>query len=186
MIRSTAFFLAATVALPAHASSLLEFRAPGGDFADMPATAAPASTATTITGDQDAVRETDIFAFAARDFQSFHIATKNPGGTYGGVNLRLKSGPFTGPHDWYPLVAERTITPITQDNPYAETIDISGADRDRDLFVMIDFFDADLRDGRGVTYTATTQPGAAAIPLPATLPLLIAAMGLLLALRRRA
>ena len=170
-------------AVPAAAATLSESAAPEGDFGNAPARAAlVAMDVDSVTGGQASRNDSDFLSFAGflPGTESLDFTFTNPGGAWGGFNIRLKTTPFQNPHDWWPLAFWETVPKVTDSQPKTISYVLNGYTGP--LHVAIDFFDADFRNGHGVSYAIAArrppepaQP-AAPVPLPAALPLALAGL----------
>ena len=177
--------LAAGVALavPAVAATLSEAGVSGGDFGNAPARATlVAADVETVTGSQTSRIDSDFLSFSGfrPGTRSLDFTFTNPGGAWGGFNIRLKTTPLQNPQDWWPLAFWETVPKVTDSQPKTISYVLNG--HTGPLHVAIDFFDADFRNGNGVSYTINARgapepaQSAAPVPLPASLPLALAGL----------
>lgn len=171
-------------AVPAAAATLSESAVTSADFGDNPEKATLlAADVVSVTGGQKNRNDSDYLTFSgfAPGTESLDFSFTNAGGMWGGFNLRIKAAPFKNAHDWWPLVYSETVPRVTDSMPKAISYVLNGYTGP--LHVAIDFFDADFRQGRGLSYAvtarATPEPAqpTAPVPLPGALPLALAGLG---------
>lgn len=134
-------------------------------------------------------------------FDGFEVGTErleftftNPGGTWGGLNLRLKDAAFKNIHDWWPLMAQWSINGVTDDRSVTVSYVLDGYTGP--IYAALEFYkDNDFRYGNGFAYSIAKvggqrlperapMPAPAAVPVPAAGLFTLAGLGALIALRR--
>jgi len=187
---------AAAFALPATAATYTahETDAKGGDFGHNTQQAGYiGANIETVFGVQNRRNDVDLLTFDgfADGTEALDFTFTNPGGDWGGFNLRIKTEPFKNKNDWWPLVFSGTYGNVTDSTP--EKISYALEGYTGKLYVAIDFFDADFRNGNGLNYAITKRgfapappqpPLTAPVPVPAALPLGLAGIAALAGLRR--
>ena len=183
------------LAVPASAASVDAFEtdAKGQDFGQNPNQAAVfGSDILTVSGRQNNNGDSDYLSFDsfAAGTSSLDFAFTNPGGEWGGFNIRIKTSPFKNSNDWWPLVFSDSVGGVTNASPKTISYVLDGYTGP--LHVAIDFYQADFRNGNGLAYMITKTgapagpspaPSPSAVPLPAGLPLVMSGLAALALLR---
>lgn len=134
-------------------------------------------------------------------FDGFEVGTErleltftNPGGTWGGVNVRLKDAAFKNINDWWPLMAQWSISGVTDDRSVTVSYVLDGYTGP--IYAALEFYkDNDFRNGNGLAYSIAKiggqqLPELAPMPMPAAVPVpgaglfTLAGVGALTLLRR--
>lgn len=175
---------AMTCAVPVAAATLSESAVASADFGDKPEKSTVlAADVVSVTGGQKNRNDSDYLTFSgfAPGTESLDFSFTNEGGMWGGFNIRIKASPFQNAYDWWPLLYSETVPRVTDDMPKTISYVLNG--HTGPLHVAIDFFDADFRQGRGLSYTVTARAApepaqpAAPVPLPGALPLALTGLG---------
>lgn len=199
MLKTSWIMTMATVAMlaaaPVAAATVVadETSVKGSDFGNNPKRAEVfGADILTVTGSQKNNRDSDFLTFDgfADGTESLDFVFTNPGGAWGGFNIRIKEDPFRNKHDWWPLAFWTTESGVSDSNPVKISFALNGYTGP--LHVALDFFHADFRNGNGIQYTISKTggvlpspgPAPAPVPLPAALPLAAAGLGSLVLLRR--
>lgn len=196
-------FFAVLVALfaglssPVLASSVIADEADrhGRDFGENPNQAEVfGSSIQTVYGRQNHNRDSDFLTFEGftAGTTSLDFLFTNDG-DWGGFNIRIKTSAFKNKNDWYPLVYSGSFDGVNAGNP--KKISYVLDNYTGPLHVAIDFYNADYRNGNGLSYTISTfqqsntpnnNPAPAPrVPLPAGFPLAATGLAALLLVARR-
>lgn len=194
---ATALALFATITL-AGAAGAATITAPetgvaGGDFANSHKNPTIfAQDVALVTGSQNRKSDTDwlLFDGFAAGTERLEFTFTNPGGTWGGLNLRLKDEAFQNGNDWWPLLDSWSISNVTDERAVTVSYVLNGYTGP--IYVALDFYkDNDFRNGSGVDYSIARIGGQllpetapAPVPLPAGAALALTGLGALAALRR--
>ncbi len=198
---TTLFTLLAAMAFAgaANAASVVsaETDATGGDFSNSHANPTVfAQDVFVVTGAQNTKPDVDwlLFDGFATGTERLEFTFTNPGGDWGGLNLRLKDAAFKNVHDWWPLMASWSIAGVTDSRSVTVSYVLDGYTGP--VYAALEFYkDNDFRNGNGLAYSiakigGTTHPELAPLPGPAPIPvpaaglLALAGLGSLIALRR--
>ena len=169
----------------------------GGDFSNSHANPTVfAQDVFVVMGSQNTKPDRDwlLFDGFATGTERLDFTFTNPGGDWGGLNLRLKDAAFETVHDWWPLLASWSIGGVSDTNTVTVSYILEGYTGP--VYVALDFYnDNDFRNGNGLHYSISKigralhpelapAPGPAPVPLPAPTLLALAGLGSLLALRQ--
>lgn len=197
----TIFTLVATMAFASAAGAATvvsaETDAKGGDFSNSHANPTVfAKDVFAVTGTQTNKPDVDWLLFDGFETgtEALELTFSNPGGDWGGLNLRLKDAAFKNVHDWWPLLASWSISGVTD----AKTVTVSYVldGYTGPVYAALEFYkDNDFRNGNGLAYAIAKiggnqrpelapLPAPSAVPVPAAGVLALAALGSLVALRR--
>jgi len=192
---ATALALLAALAGAASAATITatETGAAGGDYSNSHKNPTSfAQDVALVTGSQNRKSDTDwlLFDGFATGTERLEFTFTNPGGTWGGLNLRLKDDAFTKRDDWWPLLDSWSISNVTDDRAVTVSYVLNGYTGP--IYVALDFYkDNDFRNGNGLDYSIARIGGQvlpetapAPVPLPAGGALALAGLGALAALRR--
>lgn len=149
-----------------------------------------------VTGTQTNKPDIDwlVFDGFAPGTERLEFTFTNPGGDWGGLNLRLKDAAFKNVHDWWPLLAHWSIDGVTDTNTVTVSYGLGGYTGP--IHAALEFYkDNDFRNGDGLAYSIAKiggdrHPGLAPLPAPAAVPvpaaglLGLAGLGSLIVLRR--
>lgn len=173
-----------------------ETDAKGGDFSNSHANPTVfAQDVALVSGTQNRKSDTDWLMFDgfAPGTERLEFTFSNPGGDWGGLNLRLKAEPFKNTHDWWPLLDSWSLDGVTDERSLTVSYVLKGYTGP--IYVALDFYkDNDFRGGDGLDYTIArigdaylpeTGIAPAPVPLPAGGALALAGLAALAALRSR-
>jgi hypothetical protein len=197
---TTTLALIATIALSgaANAATVVasETDAKGGDFSNSHSVPTRfAQDVGLVTGAQSRKSDIDwlVFDGFAPGTERLEFTFTNPGGAWGGLNLRLKADPFKNVHDWYPLLASWSIDNVTDTRSVTVSYVLDGYTGP--VYAALDFYkDNDFRGGNGLAYNVArvgdaylpnAAPAPAAVPLPAGGALALGGLAALMTLRAR-
>lgn len=191
---ATMAFAGAAVAATVVSS---ETDAKGGDFSNSHATPSVFDKDVfVVTGTQSNKADVDWLMFDgfADGTERLEFTFTNPGGDWGGLNLRLKDAAFKNVNDWWPLMASWSIGGVSDANSVTVSYVLGGYTGP--IYAALEFYkDNDFRGGNGLAYSIAKIGGAqgpelaplpmpAAVPVPAAGALALAGVGALAALRR--
>lgn len=174
-----------------------ETDAKGGDFSDSHANPTVFDKDVfVVTGTQTNKADVDwmVFDGFAEGTERLDFTFSNPGGGWGGLNLRLKDAAFKNVNDWWPLMASWSIGGVSDANSVTVSYVLDGYTGP--IYAALEFYkDNDFRNGNGLAYSIAKirggqgpelapRPTPAAVPVPAAGALALAGIGALAALRR--
>lgn len=193
-----AFVATMTLAGASGAATIVsnEIDAPGGDYSNSHANpTAFAQDVALVTGAQNRKPDVDwlLFDGFAPGTERLEFTFTNPGGGWGGLNLRLKEEAFKNVNDWWPLLDSWSISNVTDARSVTVSYVLNGYTGP--IYAALDFYkDNDFGNGNGLQYSVAriggvyqpeTGAAPAAVPLPAAGVLGLAGLAALAALRAR-
>ncbi|MEV8467837.1 VPLPA-CTERM sorting domain-containing protein [Fluviibacterium sp. DFM31] len=178
-------------AAPVVAATVVADEAVSGEFGNNPNQSAVfGKDVGTVIGGQKNNGDSDFLFFDGFEdgTTSLDFSFTNVGGNWGGLNLRIKDEAFKNKNDWWSLEFGASYDKISDSTPLKISFALDGYTGP--LAVAVDFFNADFKNGNGVSYVITKSGGLppsnapAPIPLPAGLPLAATGLGALVLARR--